>query len=109
MKILCDECTPVKLLTHLKGKYSVDHVTRSPFAGMKNGNLLKSAAAAGYDALLTTDKAMPHEQNLSALPVAIILLETLHGTVPELLPLLPKLDGILENLMPKSFTVIRKD
>ncbi len=107
MKILADECTPVKLLAYLKNDYLIEHVTRTEFAGMKNGKLLRAAAEAGYDCLLTTDKAMPHEQNLTTLPLSIVLLDTFHGTMPEMLILLPQLQNALARLETKSFVHVK--
>jgi hypothetical protein len=41
---------------------------------VKNGKLLALAADA-FDAVGTVDKNLPHQQNLSALPVAVVLLD----------------------------------
>ncbi len=41
---------------------------------LRNGELLNAAEAAGFDVLLTTDKNMRYQQNLTRRRIAIILL-----------------------------------
>lgn len=43
-------------------------------AGLKNGALLRAAAEAGFDVLVTGDKTLQYEQNLAGLNIAIVLL-----------------------------------
>ena len=39
-----------------------------------NGDLLTAAEAAGFDVLITTDKNMRHQQNLTGRTIAIVVL-----------------------------------
>lgn len=48
---------------------------------LKNGALLAVAAGAGYDAFVTGDKKMQHQQNLSGQPFGILVLSTTRWTV----------------------------
>lgn len=41
---------------------------------LQNGDLLNAAEAAGFDALLTTDKNMRYQQNLTGRKIAVILI-----------------------------------
>jgi hypothetical protein len=41
---------------------------------LRNGELLNTAEAAGFDVLLTTDKNMRYQQNLRGRKIAVILL-----------------------------------
>lgn len=54
MRILLDENLDWRLRRHLPG-HEVDSVTYIGWSGIKNGVLLRRAAEAGYDVLLTMD------------------------------------------------------
>ena len=72
------------------------------WSGTKNGKLLALAGAA-FDAFITVDKNLPHQQNLATLPVAVVLLDAHSVELPELLPLLPALETVLASLTPRTF------
>jgi len=40
---------------------------------LSNGDLLKAAEEAGFEALLTTDTNLPHQQNLKGRKLAIVI------------------------------------
>ncbi len=44
------------------------------WAGVKNGKLL-ALAASEFDAFLTVDKNLPYQQNLTSLPIAVLVLD----------------------------------
>ena len=67
MRILLDESVPGRLGALLTGHTSVSVQRRGRY-GVKNGRLL-APAAGEFDVLLTADKGMEYQQNLSALPV----------------------------------------
>ena len=61
------------------------------WSGKQNGELLWLAAA-HFDVLLTADRSLEHQQNLTTLPISIVVLvaptnriESLKALVPELL------------------------
>jgi hypothetical protein len=64
------------------------------WSGKQNGELLRLAADS-FDVLLTADRNLKHQQNLTTLPISIVVLvvptnriESLQVLVPELLQLL---------------------
>lgn len=51
------------------------HSTRwAGFSGKKNGELLRLAERAGYDAFLTVDQGIQYQQNLLARKIAIVVM-----------------------------------
>ncbi|MBL8233063.1 MAG: hypothetical protein JNL98_31485 [Bryobacterales bacterium] len=72
MKVLTDECLPHKLRLHLQDEAVTAVYTG--FGGRKNGALLDAAEAAGFDVLVTGDRAMPAQQNLSKRRLAVVAL-----------------------------------
>lgn len=72
---------------------------------MKNGALLRLASAE-FDALITVDKNIPHQQNLAQLPIAVVILDAFSNELIYLLPLVSRLLQALPNLKPHAVTVI---
>ena len=75
------------------------------WGGVRNGELL-ARAANEFDALVTVDKNLQYQQNLDALPIAVIVLDGKSNELPYLLPLIPKLEEALANLLPRTFVRI---
>jgi hypothetical protein len=75
------------------------------WSGISNGELL-ARAANEFDALITVDKNLPYQQSLDALPITVLLLDAKSNELPYLLPLIPKLEGALASLLPRTFVRI---
>ena len=63
MKILPDEHLPHVLAHSFRDDWDTRRTKRMGWQGEENGELLQLAAPRGFDALLTADRNMPHEQN----------------------------------------------
>src|SRR5882757_10011340 len=73
MRVLFDQATPVPIRPHLE-RHEVRTVAEEGWDTLKNGELLATAEAAGFDVLLTTDKNIRYQQNLSERKIAIVVL-----------------------------------
>lgn len=73
MKVLLDENLPQKLRLSLT-RHEVVTVGYKGWGGLKNGELLRSAEAAGIEVFVTGDKALSYQQNVSQRRVAIVTL-----------------------------------
>ena len=107
MHLLLDECVPTRLRKALPG-HQVSTVVLEGWSGVKNGKLL-ALAAAKFDAFITVDKNLPYQQNTSALPVAVLVLDAISNELPYLLPLIPALEKALANLAKGSFVLVAAD
>jgi hypothetical protein len=72
-RVLCDENMPHKLRSAL-GTFDVATVQYMGFSGLNNGELLNAAEEAGFDALVTGDKPLEYEQNMSGRKIAVVSL-----------------------------------
>src|SRR5450432_3910765 len=97
MKVLLDENLPHELRPHLQG-HDVFTVQYMGWSGVKNGLLLIQAAAAAFDVMVTMDSGVPYQQNLSTLPLAIVVLSAASNDIDDLRPLIPQLLNTLKNL-----------
>jgi predicted nuclease of predicted toxin-antitoxin system len=90
MRVLLDEQLPRHLAREIGG-HGVSTVQQRGWAGLKNGELLRLAADAGFDVLVTADRNLQFQQNLSQSRIGIILLIAPSNALEDLLPLVPSL------------------
>jgi hypothetical protein len=72
MLILFDQATPVPMIPYLKD-HSVRTAAQQGWDRLKNGELLSAAENAGFDLILTSDRNMPFQQNLSGRKIAVMV------------------------------------
>ena len=73
MRILFDHGTPSGIAKALAGHEVTEAIERG-WDRISNGELLKLAEAAGFELLLTTDKRIRYQQNLTNRKIAIVVL-----------------------------------
>jgi hypothetical protein len=73
MRILFDNGTPNPIARALVG-HEVSFARQIGWHELKNGELLSEAEQAGFDLLLTSDKNIRYQQNLSGRKIAIVVL-----------------------------------
>ena len=102
MKLLLDENLPHRLRHEIVGHEDVT-IAYLGWTGVENGELLRRAAAAGFDALVTNDRGLEYEQKLSALPLSVVVVLAPTNTMEALRPFLPPLQDALAQMAPRSF------
>jgi predicted nuclease of predicted toxin-antitoxin system len=90
MLVLLDEQLPRHLAREIGG-HNVSTVQQRGWAGLKNGELLHVAADAGFEVLVTADRNLQFQQNLSQSRLGIILLIAPSNALEDILPLVPNL------------------
>jgi hypothetical protein len=101
VRVLLDESLPRPLAKLLKG-HDPRTVTEMKWIGLDNGELLRRTAER-FDALLTADRNIEFQQNLTELPVAVVVLIAASNRLESLEPLVPELLRVLEVLQPRTF------
>jgi hypothetical protein len=103
MRILFDNGTPRGIAAELKG-----HVVREARAQgwdlLSNGELLDAAEAMGFDVLLTTDKNLRYQQNLTNRKIAIVVLGKTRWKLIRIM--LPQIVAIVEAATPGTYSGI---
>ena len=103
MKVLLDENLD-HALRNLLGHHEVVTVAYMSWAGLKNGELLRTAEDNGIDVLLTGDGTLNLEQNLTGRRLAIVALSAIQ--LPIIKKDLPKIIAAIEAAAPGSFTAV---
>jgi len=101
MKILLDENLDWRLGRLLVG-HDVTSVPRIGWSGIRNGDLLRRAEEL-FDALVTMDRGIYHQQNLVAMRLAIVTLHAPTNRFADTSPLMPLLLDLLARLKPGEF------
>ena len=100
MKILIDECLPAGLKGTLTALgHECETVRKAGFGSKKNGELLRTAEGR-WDVLLTSDRNIKYQQNMTGRNVSIVILCAKSNRMKDLLPLIPAFAQALLSLQP---------
>jgi predicted nuclease of predicted toxin-antitoxin system len=99
MRLLLDECIDEGLRRHFIG-HECQTCRYAGLAGLANGALLAAADAAGFDALITVDRNMPHRQSLRGRSISLLVLRSCTTNLDDLLVLFPEVLEALATLKP---------
>jgi hypothetical protein len=101
VKVLLDENIPHDLRPFLN-RHGTITASYAGFAGLKNGDLLDAAEAAGFEVLVSGDRTLHYEQNLSRRRIAVISLSAIAWPVIE--PHVAEIAAAVDGALPGSFT-----
>ena len=99
--MLLDENLPHQLRLELPS-HDVYTVAYMNWGGVENGELLRLAAADGFGAAISNDRGLEYQQNIGALPVAVIVLLAKANTIEAIRPLCPELLTVIARLRPRE-------
>ena len=105
MKVLLDECLPKKLKFEINAEL-VQTVPEAGWASKQNGELLRLAERS-FDVLLTNDRNIEHQQTISRFDIAFIVLVAPTNDIADLLPLMAKVNMILDSIKPGTIEYIK--
>lgn len=92
-----------RLSRHISG-HEVRTVRQMMLTGASDRTLL-ARAAAEFEVLIAVDRSLPHQQNVSASSLMVVVLEARTSRLADLLELLPSLQRELGDIRPG--TVVR--
>ena len=78
MRILFDNGTPRGLAQFL-GTHKVEEAHNHGWEELGNGQLIEAAESAGFEVLVTTDKNIRYQQNLTSRTISLVVLERSQG------------------------------
>jgi hypothetical protein len=100
-----DECLPRDFRLSFPS-HDVHTVQWAGFKGKRNGDLLRSAEAAGYGVMLTVDQGIPHQNNPVERKLSIILIRSQSNMIGDLLPLANAILLALEKIQPGEIITV---
>lgn len=105
MRVLLDECLPKKFKNEFYG-HEIFTVPEAGWAGKKNGQLLRLAAAE-FDVFITMDQNLHYQQVLSNKNIAVIILQSQSNRYEDLKTIVPQVKLVLHNATPGSVTIVK--
>lgn len=95
MRLLLDENLPKRLKADFPG-HEVYTVRELQWNGLKNGELLKQMLDNRFDALITFDKNLQHQQNFAKYPIIVLILTASNNTYELLTTLTSRINELLK-------------
>ena len=109
MKILLNENLPKKLKINFAAEHEVFTVREENWNGRKNGELLGLMTLDGFDAFVTIDKNLQHQQNLSQFAIKSIILDAPDNKIGTLTPFTEKLAEVLAAPLKNQIVIVNID
>jgi len=81
-------------------------VQEEGWAGLKNGQLLRSAASA-FDVFVTVDQRLRYQQNMPKFEIGVVVIETSDTTLPNLRRVLPEIQAAIERAQPGDVVIVK--
>jgi len=104
MRVFPDECVDWRLSRDLIG-HRVMTARQMGWASIENGQLL-ALAAQEFDVFVTVDRNLSFQQNLTALPIPVIILRAVTNRLADLRLLVPELLAAITLARPGSATIV---
>jgi predicted nuclease of predicted toxin-antitoxin system len=100
MKVLIDECAPKALKVALAGSgFDCTTVQESGWSGKENGELL-ALADASFDVVVTIDRNLRYQQNLTGRRIALLIVRARSSRVVDLEPHFSACAQALQTIQP---------
>ena len=93
MRVLLDENLNWRLVRYFDPDCHVTTVDRQGWKGKRNGELLEQAAET-FDVLVTMDKSIEYQQNISKYAIGVILISVRSNRLNEKYDELTSIDGL---------------
>ncbi len=109
MRLLLDENLPKRLKLDLQ-EHEIYTVRDMGWNGFKNGELIQLLINDSFDALLTFDKNLQHQQNFQKYKISVFLMSAKINSYVEMATLIPKVKDYLSRTnLPIGVILISKD
>ena len=103
MRVLIDESLPRQVVPLLTG-HDARMVQTEGWSSVKNGELLRRAAAAGFEAFVTPDQKLEYQQNIPRVGLAVVVLIARTNRLEDIAPLVPRLLEVLSDVRAGTVT-----
>ena len=105
MRLLLDENLPEQLVNDFP-EHEIFTVSQKNWKGKKNGELLNLMLTEGFEAFITADKNLQHQQNFVRYPIPVIVLNVKRITYPQLKPLVPQIKRVLSKALKAGSIIV---
>lgn len=103
-RVLFDEDVPRQLRRDLP-EFTTRTVQEERWSSLKNGELLERASRT-FDVLVTADKRLRYQQNVSSHNIGVVVLGTVDVRLPRLQEIVKDLREAIDAVQPRSVVVV---
>jgi len=107
VRVLLDEDLPIGLGPYLT-PHEAQHVAQLGWKGKSNGDLLRSAIAAGFTVLLTGDAHLPFQQDLGQHDIAVVEIHAGRLVLPRLIALAPQIVAVINSAPRRALSTVTR-
>ena len=100
MLVLFDHCTPRGIARYLTG-HKIEVASQLGWAEFSNGDLIRAAEIAGFEVMVSADKSIRYQQNLSGRKIALIVLSRSRWSLVE--PVVSEVVAAVDAATPGSY------
>jgi hypothetical protein len=105
MRVLLEENVDRRLKRLFGDRFEVVTVGERGWNGEKNSELLRLAEQE-FDVLMTMDRNLEHQQDLSAFALGVILIIAKSNRLSDVEPAMPEVNGMLGQVRPGGLAVV---
>ena len=100
MKLLLDECLPRRAkFFFAEAGHECETVRDAGFSGKENGESI-GLAEKEFEVLITIDKNIPHQQNITGRKIAILIIRAASNDIDDIRPHVPQALAALKTIRP---------
>ena len=99
MRVLLDENLNWRLIRYFDPDCQVTTVDRQGWKGKRNGELLEQAAET-FDVLVTMDKGIEYQQNISKYSIGVIVISARSNKLQDIQPAMLEVNQVLRDVQP---------
>ena len=107
IRALVDEVVPIDLVSVLSNEQIAVDIFPERWRSLSDGAVITNAIAEGYARLITCDKRMAFQQNLSGSAISVLVLPT--PRVPEMERIQRNVRAVLRKPVPGHFVILDAD
>ena len=106
-RVLFDEDVPRQLRRELP-EFQIRTVQEEDWSSVKNGELLRRSSQS-FDVLVTADKRLRHQQNISRYNIGVVVIATRDTRLPRLQEVVDELREAIRDVPPGSVVIVSGD
>jgi hypothetical protein len=104
MRLLLDECVPLRLRRYILG-HECSSVVQEGWSGVKNGKLL-ALAQSSFDVFLTVDSNLQHQQHIASFDICVMVVKTPSNALNVLAAYAPQIVAAMGQVQPGTVVTI---
>ena len=106
-RVLLDENVDRQLKPLFDADLNVLTVQERGWDGLKNGELLRTAAAE-FEVFVTMDRNLPYQQNLRVFDLAVVVIRSVSNAFVDAAPLMPEVNAAVRVAQSGAATVVAR-